>query len=92
MRGRHLGDANRLLEAKDDASNLLRSLTGPGPLASLPGRMVGFAYEYAEIGEQPFKEFGWTQTFGDAVDQYWPGAAAAWAALDVLSSSTAPGH
>ena len=43
--------------------------------------------EYAELGEERFKEFGWTQTFADAVDQYWPGSAAAWSALDALGAS-----
>lgn len=68
--GRYPDDANRLLNAKHEASNLLRSLTGPGPLSTLPGRMVAFAYECADLGEQWFRERSLTQTFAEAVDQF----------------------
>ena len=88
--GRHAVDAARLLEERHEASNLLRSLTGPGPLKTLPGRMVAFAYEYADLGERYFRERSFAMTFAATVDQTWPGALQAWSAIDGVNEPNEP--
>ena len=84
---RYPEDAERLLGARHEASNLLRSLTGPEPLRTLPARMVAFLYEYADLGERYFRERNFSTTFEDCVEQLWPGASDAWRALEALNES-----
>jgi hypothetical protein len=53
----------------------------------VPGRTFAFAYEVADLGNRLFSERGFSLTFADAVDQFWPGAADAWSALQGLGAA-----
>ncbi len=74
---RDLADPASVAGVRDGV--LFRSLTPPGPLESLPLRMLAFLYQFADLC-QLFAERR-RRPFDDLLEEAWPGMARAWAAL-----------
>lgn len=83
VHGRYATEAEALLREHHPDSGLLRSLCGPGPLETLPARMICFAYQYADIGEDWTQARGWGK-YAAVIDNMWPGAHSVWDALDAM--------
>jgi hypothetical protein len=77
---RYPGEVERLLSEKHEDSVILRSVSGPEPVETLPMRTVCFAYQYATLSERWAKEYR-GMPFEDLVDSVWAGAGAVWRRL-----------
>jgi hypothetical protein len=76
---RHHDEAERLLAAGHPAAGLFRSLTGPGPMDTLPARIVAFAYLYADLADAHAADRG--TDFASLLDTMWAGAGQFWRRL-----------
>jgi hypothetical protein len=79
-RARNPDEVERMLTEKHKDSVIIRSVSGPEPVETLPTRTVCFAYQYATLCER------WAQdnrgvSFEDLVHSVWAGAGALWRRL-----------
>lgn len=76
-RAHHPAEVERLLSEKHEDSVILRSVSGPEPIETLPTRTVCFAYQYATLCERWARD-NRSVSFEDLVDSVWAGAGALW--------------
>jgi hypothetical protein len=77
---RELADPDNEAGFKDGV--LFRSLTPPGPIETLPKRMLGFLLQFGDLCEL-YGEQG-TRPFAELLDEVWPGMGHAWEALQAV--------
>ena len=63
---------------------VLRSVSGPEPVETLPTRAICFAYQYATLCERWARENP-NMPFGELAESVWPGAGAFWQSLEAAS-------
>jgi hypothetical protein len=61
---------------------LFRSLTPPGPVETLPGRMLAFLFQFHDLCELLAQSRG--EAFTDLLDEAWPGLANSWTELRAI--------
>lgn len=76
-RAHHPAEVERLLSEKHEDSVILRSISGPEPVETLPKRTVCFAYQYATLCERGTREHR-DMPFAEVLETIWPGAGAFW--------------
>lgn len=83
-RARHPEAVEHLLSEAHEDSVILRSVSGPEPIETLPTRTVCFAYQYASLCERWARESR-DMPFGELAESVWPGAGALWQSLEAAA-------